>query len=144
MKRKIFISIVILLSIICFSCSKTKEKVEDDVKEARKREYRSLTVTNQTLSKQISECNLTTATGVLVTHKKLEKFENIVFKNFDEGNAFENESDFKIELIDRYGLKFAKTFTANPKGNTDVVVTEEDYVEQPGDWKRRLERKINQ
>lgn len=133
-----FVALVLLLT----SCSK-ESQVEKDVAKARIKEYRSVTVINNTSEKLVKECNLTTASGTLVKHKDFNEIENIVFVDFDKDNAFENETEFVITLIDRFDIKYEKSFSANKTGNTDVIVTEEDYVAQSGDWKRKFERVIN-
>jgi len=50
-----------------------------------------------------------------------------------------------VTLIDVYGLKFEQAINDLPApGKLDVKITEDDYVEQPGDWSRKMERKINE
>ena len=142
MKIKTIPLIFLALILVLTSCSK-KTQVENKVAKARTKEYRSVTVINNTSEKLVKECNLTTITGALVKHKDFNKIENIVFVNFDKDNAFENETEFVITLIDRFDIKYEKSFSANKTGNTDVIVTEEDYVDESGDWKRKFERVIN-
>lgn len=134
----LFIALVLLFA----SCRK-KSRVENEVAKARIKEYRSVTVINNTSEKLVKECNLKTISGALVKHKDLNEIENIVFVDFDKDNAFENETEFVITLIDRFDIKYEKSFSANETGNTDVTISEEDYVAQSGDWKRKLERAIN-
>lgn len=122
----------------------SKTAIEKDAAKARIKKDRSVTVINNTNSKYIKESSLLTDKGVLIDHKDLIKNENIVFKNFDKNNAYEDEKKFKIILIDRYGLKYERVFESNAESNTDVVVTENDYVKQKGDSKRKLERAINE
>lgn len=126
---------------VCFlACKKTIEK---EVAEVRTKEYRSLTIINKTEETLISECILTTAQGVLVARQENLTEKNIVFANFDSKSAFKNEKDFKITLIDRYGLKYEKIFKAKEEGNTDVVIDEKDYVAQDGDWFKKVKRFFN-
>ena len=126
---------------VCFlACKKTIEK---EVAEVRTKEYRSLTIINKIEETLISECILTTAQGVLVARQEKLTEKNIVFANFDSKSAFKNEKDFKITLIDRYGLKYEKIFKAKEEGNTDVVIDEKDYVAQDGDWFKKVKRFFN-
>lgn len=80
---------------------------------------------------------------MVIKHSNEETVENIVFNDFDKDAAFEDESQFKIILIDRYGLRYEKIFEASEIGNTDVSIEESDYVKQSGDWKRKFGRTLN-
>lgn len=141
--RKKFLPFFILITIcFLFSCDK-KSQAEKDVAIARSRSYRSITVINKTSEKLMKECNLTTASGILIKHKDLNEVENIVFRNFDSENAFKNERELKIELIDRFDLKYEKVFSPNESGNTDVFITEKDLVKQRGNFLKRVERALN-
>lgn len=131
-----FISIIVFIS----SCNKSTEK---QVAEARKKDYRSVTIINKTDEKLIKECRLTTADGALVCIVKEKKDENIVLKDFDSKKAFENEKMFKIILIDRYGLRYEKIFEAAEKGNTDVIVEQTDFVSQKGDFFKKVIKFFN-
>lgn len=134
----------IFLCIVLMACDR-KAIVENQAAEARIKDYRSVTVINNLSEKLIKECNLTTESGVMVKHTNKETTDNIVFKDFDKDSAFENETNFKITLIDRYGLKYEKPFIASSKGNTDVVINDSNYVKQSfwGDLKRKIEKAIN-
>lgn len=124
------------------SCDK-KTKVINEVAVVRTKEYRSVTVINRLSEKLVKECTLTTASGVMVDYITQQTEENIVFKDFDRNEAFENDFQFKIKIIDKYGLTYEKEFTAAATGNTDVFIEETDNVKQPGDWKRQIEKKLN-
>lgn len=145
--KKLLIFLIVLVIILSFAVyvliPKKKSNIEKEVREVRTKEYRSLTIINKTEEALISECILTTAQGVLVARQEKLTEENIVFANFDSKGAFKNEKDFKITLIDRYGLKYEKTFKAKEEGNTDVVITDENYVAQDGDWFRKVKRFFN-
>ncbi len=130
----------IMFSVCFLACKKTIEK---EVAEVRTKEYRSLTIINKIEETLISECILTTAQGVLVARQEKLTEKNIVFANFDSKSAFKNEKDFKITLIDRYGLKYEKTFKAKEEGNTDVVIDDKSYVSQDGDWFKKVKRFFN-
>ena len=134
----------IFLCIVLMACDR-KAIVENQAAEARIKDYRSVTVINNLSEKLIKECNLTTESGVMVKHTNKETTDNIVFKDFDKDSAFENETNFKITLIDRYGLKYEKPFIASSKGNTDVVINDSNYVKQSfwGDLKIKIEKAIN-
>lgn len=145
--KKLIIFLIILVVILSFAVymliPNKKQNVEKEVAEVRTEEYRSLTVINKTEELLISECILTTVQGVLVARKEKITERNIVFANFDGHGAFKNEKDFKITLIDRYGIKYEETFKVKGEGNTDIVVDDKNYVSQDGDWFRKVKRLFN-
>lgn len=148
--KKINVVIVCAIALVGFcmgisSCSKkTKADVENEVEKAENSKKRSVTVINKTDSKYIKEASLTTENGKMIVDKNFEEFENIVFYDFDEDGTYKNETKFKVILTDRSGLKFEHIFEANAKGNTEVVVTEKDYVKQNGDFLKKIERFANE
>jgi hypothetical protein len=145
--KKLLIFLIVLILILSFAVyvllPKEKPNVVKEVREVRTKEYRSLTIINKTEETLINECTVTTLKGVLVARKEKLTENNIVFANFDAQEAFINEKDFKVTLIDRFSLKYEKTFKAKEKGNTDVVITDEDYVAQDGDWFKKVKRFFN-
>lgn len=145
--KKLLIFLIVLVLILSFAVymliPKHRPNIEKEVREVRTKEYRSLTIINKTEETLIAECILTTTKGVLIARQEKIKETNIVFSNFDAEEAFNNEKDFKITLIDRYGLKYEKIFKAKEKGNTDIVIDEKDYVAQDGDWFRKAKRFFN-
>ena len=145
--KKLLIFLIILVMVFSFAVymliPKHKVTIEKKVVEVRTKEYRSLTVINNTEEILIVECILATTQGVLIARQEKIREKNIVFSNFDAQEAFSNEKDFKVTLIDRYGLKYEKIFKAKEKGNTDVVIDDENYVAQDGDWFRKVKRFFN-
>lgn len=145
--KKLLVFLIVLILILSFAVyvllPKEKPNVVKEVREVRTKEYRSLTIINKTEETLINECTVTTLKGVLVARKEKLTENNIVFANFDAQEAFINEKDFKVTLIDRFSLKYEKTFKAKEKGNTDVVITDEDYVAQDGDWFKKVKRFFN-
>lgn len=142
--RKInFACLVLAVSVFAFIGCDKKRQTEKDVAEMRTKEYRSINVVNNTSEKLVAECNLTTKNGTIIDHRKNQDVENITFKNFDEKHAFENEKEFKIVLINRFGLKYEKDFIVKDTGATDVVIDESCYVKQLGDWKKNVEKLLD-
>ena len=145
--KKLLIFLIVLVIILSFVVyvliPKKKSNIENEVAEVRTKEYRSITIINKTEELLVSECILTTTQGVLVARKEKLTENNIVFANFDSKGAFKNEKDFKVTLIDRFCLKYEKTFQAKEEGNTDIVIDDENYVAQDGDWFRKVKRFFN-
>lgn len=133
----------VLLAIFCLAFAACDRNSAEKVAKARKKNYRSVTVINSLSEKLVKNCKLMTASGIQIAEQTEETYENIVFLNFDGASVYKDESNFKIILTDRYGLKYEKLFTAAENGNTDVVIEEADYVKQSGDWKRKIEKKLN-
>ena len=149
MKSNIIIKLAIILisvnMIICCDGCDERSKTVKQVSEVRQKEYRSVTVINKLNNPFARSCVLENKDGVMIGEEKKDvNVSNIVFKNFDENGAFENESEFRIILIDRYDMKYMKVFTANSEGNTDVVISESDQVKQSGDWIRGIEKWLNE
>lgn len=145
--KKLLIFLIVLVIILSFAVyvliPKKKSNIENEVAEVRTKEYRSITIINKTEELLVSECILTTTQGVLVARKEKLTENNIVFANFDSKGAFKNEKDFKVTLIDRFCLKYEKTFQAKEEGNTDIVIDDENYVAQDGDWFIKVKRFFN-
>ena len=145
--KKLLIFLIVLVIILSFAVyvliPKKKSNIENEVAEVRTKEYRSITIINKTEELLVSECILTTTQGVLIARKEKLTENNIVFANFDSKGAFKNEKDFKVTLIDRFCLKYEKTFQAKEEGNTDIVIDDENYVAQDGDWFRKVKRFFN-
>lgn len=138
------IALILCISAFVFNACNNKKSVEKAAETVRTKTYRSITVINGTKSKYIAECSLTTENGVFIDHRKNSKLGNLIFKNFDSENAYKDEENFKIILIDRYGLKYEHKFSVNEEGNTDVLVSESDLVKQSGNLRKKLERKLNE
>ncbi|MBR5048558.1 MAG: hypothetical protein IKX74_02770, partial [Erysipelotrichaceae bacterium] len=50
---------------------------------------------------------------------------------------------FKVILVDTYDLHYEKTASVSKTGRTEIKITQDDYVEYPGDAARRLEKWLN-
>lgn len=133
----------VLLAIFCLAFTACDRNSAEKAATARNKNYRSVTVINNLSEKLVKNCKLMTASGIQIAEQEKETYENIVFLNFDRKSVYKDESNFKIILTDRYGLKYEKLFTATENGNTDVVIEEADYVKQSGDWKRKIEKMLN-
>ncbi len=164
MKNRIilkFVTIFVLLSITFYLYGNNKDEKtgvissiskfwgsifndENKAKKVMKKNYRSVTVIVRLDNAVVKECILSTSNGKIVDRKNDAKQTTVVFENFDKSNVFINESEFMITLIDRYDMKYEKTFFVNAKGNTDVTIDKSDYVKQSGDWIRHIEKRINE
>lgn len=112
------------------------DKAEKDEKN------RYLTIINET-NQVINEVHITVGEGTEIEHGYQKNPDENSFsikipKEYDEYEAF------TVTLIDRYELKYQKEVTdIKEKGRTEVKITEDDYVEQDGDFKRKIDRFFN-
>ena len=106
------------------------------------RENRYLTIINKT-GQIINEMRVTVGDG-----SEIESLKQVMPDEQSYSvkipDSFREYSTFTVAFLDRYGLLYEKTVDqAAESGRTEVVVTEEDYVEQKGDWKRRVDQWFN-
>ena len=106
------------------------------------KENRYLTIVNKT-GQIINEMRVTVGDG-----SEIESLKQIMpdEKSYSVKipDSFREYSTFTVTFLDRYGLLYEKTVDqAAETGRTEVVVTKEDYVEQKGDWKRRVDQWFN-
>lgn len=103
---------------------------------------RYLTIINDT-NQVINEVHITVGEGT--------EIEQSYQKNPDE-NSFSVEipkdydeyETFIVIFIDRYGLKYQEKVTnVKERGRTEVKITEDDYVKQDGDLKRKIDKFFN-
>ena len=124
-------------------CRHKEEEGSFDIVEEKEKEQRLITVINGT-DLTINELSITAGEGVevvTVTDPKLLDAKSYT-KEIEE--KFDNYDTFNITLIDVYELHYEKTITIEEEtGNYDVKITQNDYVEYPGDWQRKLNKMAN-
>jgi len=142
--------IILLLIIVCviivifpISCKK-KNAVEIAMEKVHKEEYRSISIVNETNEQFIKEAILYTADGNRIASMEQIDVENILFDNFDKEQSFAAINDFEIVLIDRFDFKYQKSFSTLEKGLTTITVTEDDLVDEKGNWRKHVNRFFNQ
>ena len=146
-KRIALIILVFLLALTilcCSGCKKKKEskQVSNEEAEEKKDESRFITIINGTDSSTINKVEVLAGEGIFVVGEDNPDEKNFSFKISDTWKDYDS---FTVVLIDVYGLKFEQAINNFPApGKKDIKITEDDYVEQPGDWSRLLERKMNE
>ena len=160
MKTNKFFSLIIIL-ICCFlgGCKKDMAgKTITEIATANNSDKieRSVTVIIDLNKTPIKSCVLQTSDNLPVATwffsnktNNLQGFPNydyIVFNEFDSktDNSYKDKKNFTIILIDRYDFLYKKNFTVNEKGGTQVSIDKNCRIKQPGDWKRIIERFLNQ
>ena len=140
--KKISLIILLILTGICLiSCGDgnsrvTNEEAEEDSK------GRYLTIINST-DQVINEVHVTVGAGTEIEDAFQENPDERSF-SVEIPESFEEYETFTVSIIDRYGLKYEKEISdVKDKGRTEVEITEDDYVKQDGDFKRKIDRFFN-
>ena len=146
MKKVIFIivAIILLLTIIgivfvIFTGNNTKT-LNDDAEKNENSRY--LTIINKT-DQIINEVHITVGNGTEIENmKQINPDENSF--SIEIPKQYSEYKTFTVILIDRYELKYVKEINnVSDKGRTEVVITEEDYVEGEGDFWNKVSKWFN-
>lgn len=146
MKKVIFIivAIILLLTIIgivfvIFTGNNTKT-LNDDAEKNENSRY--LTIINKT-NQIINEVHITVGNGTEIENMKQTNPDETSF-SIEIPKQYSEYTTFTVILIDRYELKYVKEINnVSDKGRTEVVVTEEDYVEGEGDFWNKVDKWFN-
>lgn len=146
MKKVIFImvAIILLLTVIgivfvIFTGNNTKT-LNDDAEKNENSRY--LTIINKT-NQIINEVHITVGNGTEIENMKQTNPDETSF-SIEIPKQYSEYKTFTVILIDRYDLKYVKEINnVSDKGRTEVVVTEEDYVEGEGDFWNKVDKWFN-
>lgn len=146
MKKVIFIivAIILLLTIIgivfvIFTGNNTKT-LNDDAEKNENSRY--LTIINKT-NQIINEVHITVGNGTEIENMKQTNPDETSF-SIEIPKQYSEYTTFTVILVDRYELKYVKEINnVSDKGRTEVVVTEEDYVEGEGDFWNKVDKWFN-
>lgn len=129
---------IIFANYVISGCGKrtSNEKAQADKK------GRYLTIINNT-EQTINEVRVTTESGADIESAAAENPDKRSF-SVEIPKAYNEYDVFIVSLTDVFGLKYKKEVRGVSKaGRTDVVLTEDDYVERRGDLKRRIDKFFN-
>lgn len=142
---KLLLVTVLLLSVSgCKGCksSEASEPVTDPEAEDKKDENRYFTIINNTESSVINKVEIYVGDGILVVEGDNPDTKSYSYKISE---VWKDYNTFTIVLVDVYGLRFEKVVNDVAEiGKLDISITEDDYVKQPGDTKRKIERFLNE
>lgn len=146
MKKVIFIivAIILLLTVIgivfvIFTGNNTKT-LNDDAEKNENSRY--LTIINKT-NQIINEVHITVGNGTEIENMKQTNPDETSF-SIEIPKQYSEYTTFTVILVDRYELKYVKEISnVSDKGRTEVVVTEEDYVEGEGDFWNKVDKWFN-
>lgn len=118
-----------------------QSRVSNDAAE-KDTQNRYLTIINDT-NQIINEVHIFVGEGTEIEHGyQLNPDEKSFSIKIPE--SYDEYDTFMIEVIDRYGLKYGKQITnVNKEGRTEVKISENDYIKQEGDWKKKFDRWFN-
>ncbi len=142
----VVLAIAVVLGII-FGINKIHDNWETNNEAEKAPIGRYITIINDT-KHIINEVHITVEEGKEIELKNWENPDKTSFpiKIPDEYNKY---NEFTVTLIDRYGIKYQKTVPVpqvtvdNKKPMENAKFTEDDYVKQKGDWKRKIDRFFN-
>lgn len=142
MKKVIFIivAIILLLTVIgivfVIITGNNTKTLNDDAEKNENSRY--LTIINKT-NQIINEVHITVGNGTEIENMKQTNPDETSF-SIEIPKQYSEYKTFTVILVDRYELKYVKEINnVSDKGRTEVVVTEEDYVEGEGDFWNKVD-----
>jgi len=140
----IVLAITVLLSLLT-ACGNS-DITNDYAKLTNKR---SLSITNRT-GQIIAEVYVYYGEGISIEDMHQVYNEKNPPKGSNESicidipKIYDDITTFKVRLINRYGLHYEVVVeNVAPKGITEVVITEEDYFPQEGDFWKQVDQFLN-
>lgn len=103
---------------------------------------RYLTIINDT-DQIINEVHITIGSGTEIEEMEQTNPDETSF-SVKIPEQYSENLNFTVILIDRYGMKYEKEITNVPdKGRTEVIISKENYVEEKGDFKNKIDKFFN-
>lgn len=103
---------------------------------------RYLTIINKT-DQIINEVHITVGSGTEIENMKQTNPDETSF-SIEIPTQYSDYKAFTVTLIDRHELKYVKEInTVADKGRAEVVITEDDYVEEEGDFWNKVSKWFN-
>ena len=137
-------SVLLVIAIICIiiavTANQDTRKPNDDAELDEKGRY--LTIVNET-DQIINEVHITVGDGTEIDDMKQTNPDETSF-SIEIPKQYSEYDAFTVTLIDRYDLKYVKEITdVADKGRTEVVITEDDYVKEKGDFWDKINKWFN-
>ena len=148
MKKIIMTLTVVILAVVVgfgvFNYISNKDgssRVNND-KAEKDTQGRYLTIINDT-KQVINEVHITVGEGTEIEQSYQENPDENSF-SIEIPKDYDEYETFTVIFIDRYGLKYQEKVTnVKERGRTEVKITEDDYVKQDGDFKRKIDKFFN-
>ena len=134
-------SVVIIVGvIISVNANKDTRTLNDYAEKDEKGRY--LTIVNET-DQIINEVHVTMGDGSEIEKMKQTNPDESSF-SIEIPKQYSEYDTFTVTLIDRHDLKYIKEITnVADKGRTEVVISEDDYVKEKGDFWDKVNKWFN-
>lgn len=140
----ISISIIVLIAAAILTIviiNKKDSRITNDAAEKDKN-GRYLTIINNT-NQIINEVHITVGNGTEIEEMKQTNPDEKSF-SIKIPEQYSEYNTFTVTLVDRYDMKYQKQVSeVGKKGRTEVVITEENYVEEKGDFFDKIDKFFN-
>lgn len=135
------LSVVIIVGvIISVNANKDTRTLNDYAEKDEKGRY--LTIVNET-DQIINEVHVTMGDGSEIEKMKQTNPDESSF-SIEIPKQYSEYDTFTVTLIDRHDLKYIKEITnVADKGRTEVVISEDDYVKEKGDFWDKVNKWFN-
>lgn len=136
----VLLVVAIIGIIIAVTANQDTRKPNDDAEKDENGRY--LTIVNET-DQIINEVHITVGDGTEIEDMKQTNPDETSF-SIKIPKQYSEYDTFTVILIDRHDLKYKKQITdVADKGRTEVVITEDDYVEEKGDFWDKINKWFN-
>lgn len=136
----ILLAVAIVGIIIAANANKNTHNSNDNAEKDEMGRY--LTIVNKT-DQIINEVHISVGDGTEIEDMKQTNPDEISF-SIEIPKQYSEYDIFTVTLIDRHDLKYIKEVTnVAGKGRTEVVITEDDYVEEKGDFWDKVNKWFN-
>ena len=136
----VLLVVAIIGIIIAVTTNQDTRKPNDDAEKDENGRY--LTIVNET-DQIINEVHITVGDGTEIEDMKQTNPDETSF-SIEIPKQYSEYDAFTVTLIDRHDLKYVKEITdVADKGRTEVVITEDDYVEEKGDFWDKVNKWFN-
>ena len=136
----VLLVVAIIGIIIAVAANQDTRKPNDDAEKDENGRY--LTIVNET-DQIINEVHITVGDGTEIEDMKQTNPDETSF-SIKIPKQYSEYDTFTVTLIDRHDLKYKKEITdVADKGRTEVVITEDDYVEEKGDFWDKINKWFN-
>lgn len=136
----IFLVIAIVGIIIAANASDSTRKPNDDAEKDENGRY--LTIINKT-EQTINKVLFTVDNGTEIESMRQTNPDETSF-SVEIPNQYSKYDSFTVILIDRYDLKYENTISNVPQtGRTEVTISQDHYVKQKGDWRKKINKFFN-
>ena len=149
MNKRLFDKIAIVMIVCLLSgctgcnifsgCHESSNAVSSETAEEKKEEHRYLTIIDKT-NLAINKVSITTAEGIQIYESGHLTEPSI---SVEIGETWKEYRNFHITFEDVYGLHYEADCSIPDTGNTIVSISQNDYKEYSGDWKRKLDKLAN-